>query len=339
MAGKSAVRWTSVAALGGALGGALLAGGGVADAAAPTQAAGAMVVPASCGQTVTARQGDLVEVRPEVGRAQRYVVSGAPGTTQHIQPGIGQPFCDVAIQVAQPVMMVAPAPAYTVPVAPAAAPGAVAPGAVAPGAPLAAAPAAPRAAAPAIAPTARAATPKRAPHSAVSDVPLTAAAPGAVPGAALAPGAAFAAAPAASAPASNDPAARVLPASEASKITPPASRDGLGVPVILALIAGAGVAAGGVRVAMTRKAAKEDALRGAVPPPEAPAGLEEPEAAVPGVHEWPTEVRSPDEYPTVIRTADEYPTEIHAPVPSGGRHSADDSETVTISRALSHAGR
>ncbi|MCD2194717.1 hypothetical protein LQ327_15190 [Actinomycetospora endophytica] len=336
MAAKLPGRWKSVVALGGALSGALLAGGGIADAAsAPAQAQGAEVVPASCGQTVTARQGDLVEVHPEVGRAQRYVVSGQPGTVQHIQPGIGQPFCDVAIQVAQPVMMVAPAPAYTVPVAPAAAPGAaVAPGtAPAPGAPLAAAaPAAPHAAAPGIAPTAKASkrsAATRAPSAAVSDVPLTAAAPGAAPGALplTAPGAFTGAAPAATAPPA-DPAAQVLPASEASKLTPPANRDGLGVPVILALIAGAGVAAGGVRVAMTRRAAKEDAVRGAVPPrPEAPSELSLPEADLRAAH-------SLDAEPTGTVSPDEYPTEIHSPIPRSyvGRHSADESETATLSR-------
>lgn len=334
----------SLAALGGAVTGAVLVGGGIADAA-PAPAPGPSVVPASCGQTVTAQRGDLVEVRSPLGSTRRYVVSAQPGSVQHIAPGLEQPFCDVAIEVTAPVATTpaqtatgaAPAPA-TVPGA-APAPGAAAPRPAAPGAPIpwATAPDAPRAAAPpAVVPerasAARAASANRSSHHAspapASDLPFPAVLPGAAPGAVpLSAPDSFSAvgpdggAPGAATPPVDDPAARVLPASGAAQLPASSERDGLGVPLILALIAGAGVAAGGVRVAMTRRAAKNDPAVGPVPPPEVPPA------------------------PAQERATETGPTEIYssaaslAVAPRRGPGELDESETVTISRAMSAVGR
>jgi hypothetical protein len=261
---------TTAAAAGGLLLGSVALGGGIASAApAPTG-----LVPASCGQTVSAYPGDTVRVSPKVGMPQDYNVGGSPGTTAHIPSSISRPGCDVNVRMLAPPVYYAPAPAPVaaapMAAAPAAAPGAVAPGAYAPGAvapgavapaaapslaPVApAAPAAPAAVAPrAAAPAAKTHSSKTAASSDAGSIPAGSIGAGSAPfspAQLLAPPPAAPAVPAAPA----DPAANVVSASNNSALPPAADSGGMGVPILIALIAAAGVAALGVRMFLMRRA-------------------------------------------------------------------------------------
>ncbi len=261
---------TTAAVAGGLLVGPVALGAGVASAAP----APAKVVPASCGQTVSAMPGDTVRIKPKIGTTEDYVVGGAPGKVR-IPSSAARPMCEVDVNVkAAPAPAAAPMAAYpygAYPMAPAAAPGApVAPAAAPAAAPIpAAAPAAapipaaaPRAAAPAAAAplpaTGRSTSRSATGSAAAASVPADALAAAPAPDAGLAglPGVAglplgAPAAPAAPAPA---PAAdgQVVPTGNSSAL-PPADSHGLGVPVLIALLAGAGVAAFGVRMLMLRR--------------------------------------------------------------------------------------
>ncbi len=251
---------TTTALAGGMLAGSLALGAGLASAApAPTG-----LIPASCGQTVSALPGDTVRITPRVGVPEDYVVGGSPGTTTKIPSSMSRPMCqDVTVRMLAPAMVAAPA-MVPMAAAPAAAPGAVAPAAVAPGAaatpivpaaPVApAAPAAlaaaPRAAAPAPAakaPKVRTATPSS--EGALAPLPagLPAGSAAGLLGAPLPP--------AAPAPPAADPASHVVAASDRSALGPEDSSGGLGVPVLIALVAGTGVAAFGVRMLLVRRGA------------------------------------------------------------------------------------
>jgi hypothetical protein len=246
---------TTAAVAGGLLAGSVALGAGVASAApAPSR-----VVPASCGQTVSALQGDTVRVKPKFGATQDYVVGGT-GTTR-IPSTLERPDCEVDVQVRAPATAPAPMAAYPMaaypvaPVAPAAAPAAVAPAAApVPAAPVPAA----RAAAPApVAPvpasgrtaTSRSTRGSGAPASSVADgLALPAALP---PVPSLPLGAPMAPAPPAAAPAAPD--AQVLATRNTAALTPTDDSHGLGVPILVALIAGTGVAAFGVRMLVMRR--------------------------------------------------------------------------------------
>lgn len=242
---------TTAAVAGGLLAGSVALGEGVASAApAPSR-----VVPAACGQTVTAMSGDTVRVKPKVGVPQDYTMSGSPGTATRIPSTMERPGCEVDVQMAAPAtaaapMAVAPAPAVApgVAAAPAAAPGVAA--APAPAA-IAAAPA-PAAPVPSLSRSAsRKAQGSRAATSPAAGDLLAAPAPAAVlPGAPSAPLAAPMAPPAP--PASPD--AQVVPTGNTAALAPANDSHGLGVPILVALIAGTGVAAFGVRMLMLRRA-------------------------------------------------------------------------------------
>jgi hypothetical protein len=241
---------TTAAVAGGLLAGSVALGAGVASAApAPSR-----VVPASCGQTVSALQGDTVRVKPRIGATEDYVVGGT-GTTR-IPSTLERPNCEVDVQVRAPATAPAPMAAYPMaayPVAPA--PVAAAPAAApVPAAPVPAA----RAAAPApVAPvpasgraaTSRATRDSGAPASSVADgLALPAALP---PVPSLPLGAPMAPAPPAAAPAAPD--AQVLATRNTAALTPADDSHGLGVPILVALIAGTGVAAFGVRMLVMRR--------------------------------------------------------------------------------------
>jgi hypothetical protein len=246
---------TTAAVAGGLLAGSVALGAGVASAApAPSR-----VVPASCGQTVSALPGDTVRVKPRFGATQDYVVGGT-GTTR-IPSTLERPDCEVDVQVRAPATAPAPMAAYPMavyPAAPAAAPAAVAPAAApVPAAPVPAA----RAAAPApVAPvpasgraaTSRASRAAGAPASSVTDGLAPGAALPAIPSLPL--GAPMAPAAPAAAPAAPD--AQVLATRNTAALTPADDSHGLGVPVLIALIAGTGVAAFGVRMVMLRRGSK-----------------------------------------------------------------------------------
>jgi hypothetical protein len=247
---------TTAAVAGGLLAGSVALGEGVASAApAPSQ-----VVPASCGQTVTAMSGDTVRVKPKFGVPQDYTMSGSPGTSTRIPSTMERPDCEVDVQMAGPVAAPVPVAAAPMYAAPAAAPGvaAIPPAAPAAAPGVAAVPApALRAAAPApVAPvpslgrsTSRTAGSRAATSSsadALTAPPLPA---GALPGAPSVPlGAAMPPAPLPAAP--N---AQVVPAGNTSALAPANDSHGLGVPVLIALLAGTGVAAFGVRMLMLRR--------------------------------------------------------------------------------------
>ncbi|HEY2224168.1 hypothetical protein [Actinomycetospora sp.] len=247
---------TTAAVAGGLLVGTVALGEGVASAApAPSR-----VVPASCGQTVTAMSGDTVRVKPRVGVPQDYTMSGSPGTATRIPSSMQRPGCEVDVQMAGPATAAAPVAAPMV-AAPMAAPGtapiagapAAAPGAA--GAPVAAAP---RAALPA--PAARGAAAAPGGRSAARTAPGSRAATPSAAGdllAAPAPAALVPAAPGLGAPVAAPlpaaPDAQVVPTGNASALPPADDSHGLGVPVLIALIAGAGVAAFGVRMLMLRR--------------------------------------------------------------------------------------
>ena len=272
----SVARLVSTAAVaGGLLAGSVALGAGVASAApAPSK-----VVPASCGQTVSAMPGDTVRVKPKIGQTEDYVIGGSPGTTR-IPSTMERPSCEVDVKVkpgagarlragraglrprVRPGLRARIRPGLRAggtdgggarPAAPGAAPAPAA-------APLAAAPApAARAAAPAaIAPApaaGRSATSSSrgsgAAASSVTDGLAPGAALPAVPslpfGAAMAPAAPMAPVP----PAAPD--AQVLPTRNTATVAPADDSHGLGVPILIALIAGTGVAAFVVRMLVLRR--------------------------------------------------------------------------------------
>jgi hypothetical protein len=242
---------TTAAVAGGLLAGSVALGAGVASAApAPSR-----VVPASCGQTVSALQGDTVRVKPKFGATQDYVVGGT-GTTR-IPSTLERPDCEVDVQVRAPATAPAPMAAYPMaayPVAPA--PMAAAPVAAAP-VPAAPVPVA-RAAAPApAAPVPASGRTATSPATRGSGAPASSVADGLALPAALPPvpslplGAPMAPAPPAAAPAAPD--AQVLATRNTAALTPADDSHGLGVPILVALIAGTGVAAFGVRMLVMRR--------------------------------------------------------------------------------------
>jgi hypothetical protein len=326
---------TTTAAAGGLLAASIALGGGLALAApAPTR-----TIPAACGSTVTAMPGDVVHVTPKVGVPQDYTMSGSPGTETRIPSTMERPSCEVDVRMGGAV---APAPVYApyaaAPMAPApqaiapgaVAPGAVAPGAVAPGAlaPAAVAPAAPLAAPAVPGGTAGQASRARA-GEALTSAP-SASSLGALPSApALAPPAPALAPVAPAAPA--DPSANVLPASDAAKLAAQNSNSGgLGVPVLVALIAGAGVAAIGVRMLMNRRSTAAHALprHADAVEPEAPIAAPEPDF---------------DEAPAVVShgllgraSNDEFATAVMGPSPSRSPLVGADDDNVTAVIGRTH---
>jgi hypothetical protein len=286
-------RLVSVAAAGGVLTGSLLLGGGMAFAAptAPTApTAGGQVVPAACGTTVAARPGDTVQVTPLLGLPFDVPIGTSAGPLQSITQPIAGSLCQVQVQLVQPVTTVvasaapalqpvttaveqgsrtalggpapkaAPAPAAP---APAAAPPAMLP--MAP-APMAAAPLAPTpiaASAPAFAPS----------FNSLPSSFLGSATPSAGSGlAAGAPsydasqllGSAFPGLKA-GAPAylGYDPASAVTTASQVQALPVDGMSKGMGVPVMLAVLALAGVAAFVVRAMVLRRASAAAAAHAA----------------------------------------------------------------------------
>jgi hypothetical protein len=274
-------RLVTVTAAGGVLTGSLLLGGGAAFAAPAVPAAGGQVIPASCGTTVQAAPGDTVQMTPLLGLPINVPIGTAAGPLQSINQSIAGSLCQVQVQLVQPVTtyvaaaapqlqpltstveqgsrtaLGGPAPA-TAPAAaaPAPAPAAVAPRAVVPPAPAALPPTAIAAAAPAFAPS-------------FNSLPSSFLG-GATPGA-LSAGLPAAGAPAydpsqllgsafpglkAGAPAylGYDPASAVTTASQVQALPVDGMSKGMGVPVMLAVLALAGVAAFVVRAMVLRRA-------------------------------------------------------------------------------------
>lgn len=286
--GARVSRLVSAVAAGGVLSGALLFGGGVA-AAAPAAPSGSTIA-ATCGQQVTARPGDKVAVRTPLGTSFTVpVVSGMAPVVGQLVDGL---LCQVQVTVVAPLQTAAAQAQQQVQaqvLAPAA--GAVA-GATAPrsAAPKAAATTAPKAAAapkpapaPAPAPAAAPAAPLMTPQAQAAAAPAFAPAFGQLPASFL-KGAAPAA-PAglrsydagalfgsafpglgAGAPAylGYDPASAVTTASQVQALPVDGLSRGVGVPVMLAVLALAGVAAFAVRHAVLgRTRSARAALAGA----------------------------------------------------------------------------
>ncbi len=280
-------RLVSVTAAGGVLTGSLLLGGGMALAApaVPTApAAGGQVVPAQCGTTVAARPGDTVEVTPLLGLPIDVPITNAAGPLQSITQTIAGSLCQVQVQLVGPVTTAAAAAAPALQPATSvveqgssAALGGPAP-AAAPAPAPAAAPVAPPAVAPApVAPAPLAPTPI-APSAPVFAPPLNS-----LPSSlGASPGSAFAGLPAsapydasqllgsafpglkAGAPAylGYDPASAVTTASQVQALPVDGMSKGMGVPVMLAVLALAGVAAFVVRAMVLRRAAAAAAPQG-----------------------------------------------------------------------------
>jgi hypothetical protein len=274
-------RLVSVAAAGGVLTGSLLLGGGMALAAPTAPAAGGQVVPAACGTTVAARPGDTVQVRPLLGLPINVPIGSAAGPLQSITQTIAGSLCQVQVQLVQPVtarvtqaapqlapvsgaveqgsraVLGGPAPAPQAAAqapAAAAAPRAVAPAATAP---TALSPTALAASAPAFAPSFNNSlpssflggfSPSSMPGGLSSSAPsydasqlLGSAFPGLKSGAPTSLG--------------YDPASAVTTASQVQALPADGSSGGMGVPVMLAVLALAGVAAFVVRAMVLRRAA------------------------------------------------------------------------------------
>jgi hypothetical protein len=270
-------RLVSVAAAGGVLTGSLLLGGGAALAAPAAPAAPGDVVPARCGQTVQASPGDTVQVTKPLGGSFLVPITSAAGPLQSITQPLTGLLCRVQVQLVEPVATAAAA--AVPPAAPLASAVASAGRAVAPEAapqPTAAAAAGPTAAAAAPA----AVPPAVAPAPALPPAALAAAAPAFAPSFNGLPssflGAAPASAPAglaaydpgqllgsafpglkAGAPAylGYDPASAVTTASQVQALPVDGLSGGMGVPVMLAVLALAGVAAFVVRSMVLRRAA------------------------------------------------------------------------------------
>jgi hypothetical protein len=275
-------RLVSVAAAGGVLTGSLLLGGGAAFAAPVAPAAGGQVIPAQCGTTVQAQPGDTVQVTPLLGLPINVPIGSAAGPLQSINQSIAGALCQVQVQLVAPVTtyvaaaapplapltstveqgsrtaLGGPAPAAAPAQAPAAtaAPAPVAPRAVVPPAPAALPPTAIAAAAPAFAPS----------FNSLPSSFLGGATPSTLPGglpAAGAPaydpsqllGSAFPGLKA-GAPAylGYDPASAVTTASQVQALPVDGMSNGMGVPVMLAVLALAGVAAFVVRAMVLRRA-------------------------------------------------------------------------------------
>ncbi|WP_018330390.1 hypothetical protein [Actinomycetospora chiangmaiensis] len=280
-------RLVSVAAAGGVLTGSLLLGGGAALAAPVAPAAPGEVVPARCGQTVQASPGDSVQVVPPLGASFLVPITSAAGPLQSITQPLTGLLCRVQVQLVEPVataasVVVPPA----APLASAAAsagrvlapqPAAPAPAATTPTA-AAVAPAAPPAAvapAPALPPAALAAAPAFAPSFNGLPSSFLGAAPASAPAglAAYDPGQLLGSAfPGlkAGAPAylGYDPASAVTTASQVQALPVDGLSGGTGVPVMLAVLALAGVAAFVVRAMVLRRAA---AAAAPVEPQDGPA--------------------------------------------------------------------
>ena len=273
-------RLVSVAAAGGVLTGSLLLGAGAAFAA---PAAPGEVVPAKCGQTVQANPGDTVKVTPLLGLPFLVPITGAAGPLQSITKPLTGLLCEVQVKVVEPVTSrVAAAvpqakpltdavasgtgaalnPKSAAPSA-AAAPAATPAAAAAPVAPMVAAPMAPAlppaalaAAAPAFAPSFNALPSSflgaTAPLSAPAGLPAYD--PGQLLGSAF-PGLK------AGAPAylGYDPASAVTTASQVQALPVDGMSGGMGVPVMIAVLALAGVAAFVVRSMVLRRAAGSSA--------------------------------------------------------------------------------
>ncbi|MDT7742295.1 MAG: hypothetical protein QOE59_1373 [Actinomycetota bacterium] len=275
-------RLVSVAAAGGVLTGSLLMGGGAAFAGPPT---GGHVIPAPCGTTVQAAPGDTVQVTPLLGLPINVPIGTSAGPLQAINQTIAGALCQVQVQLVQPVTtyvaaaapqlqpltstveqgsrtaLGGPAPAAApAAAAPAAAPAVVAPPALVPAAPAALPPTAIAAAAPAFAPS----------FNSLPSSFLGGATPGALSGG-LPTGLPAAGAPAydpsqllgsafpglkAGAPAylGYDPASAVTTASQVQALPVDGMSKGMGVPVMLAVLALAGVAAFVVRAMVLRRA-------------------------------------------------------------------------------------
>ncbi len=283
-------RLVSVATAGGVLTGSLLLGGGMALAAPTAPAAGGQVIPAQCGTTVAARPGDTVEVTPLLGLPLLVPIGTAAGPLQSINQTIAGSLCQVQVQLVQPVTtyvaaaapqlapvattveqgsrtaLGGPAPAAAAAPAPAAAAAPVAPRAVAPVpmAPTALPPAAIAAAAPSFAPSFNSLPSSflgaASPSSAAGGLPASAPAYDA----SQLLGSAFPGLKA-GAPAylGYDPASAVTTASQVQALPVDGMSKGMGVPVMLAVLALAGVAAFVVRTMVLRRASA--AAAGAAP--------------------------------------------------------------------------
>ncbi|MCD2186432.1 hypothetical protein [Actinomycetospora soli] len=270
-------RLVSVAAAGGVLTGSLLLGGGAALAAPAAPAAPGDVVPARCGQTVQASPGDTVQVTPTLGAPFLVPITSAAGPLQSITRPLTGLLCRVQVQLVEPV---ATAAAAAVP------PAAPLASAVANGSRAALDPQSAQPSAAAASPTAAAAAAPAAPVA-----PMVAPAPALPPAALAAPAFApaftglpssFLGTPAAgSAPAGlpaydpgqllgsafpglkagapaylgYDPASAVTTASQVQALPVDGLSGGMGVPVMLAVLALAGVAAFVVRSMVLRRAA------------------------------------------------------------------------------------
>jgi hypothetical protein len=310
-------RLVSAAAAGGVLTGSLLFGAGMASAA-PTPTAGGQVVPAACGTTVAARPGDTVQVQPLLGLPINVPIGSAAGPFQSIAQTVAGSLCQVQVQLVQPVTsgvaaaapalkpatdtvekgartaLGGPAPASQAPAAQAPAAAAPQAAAIAPTAPTALSPTALAASAPAFAPSFNtlpssflgAASPSAASPSGLSSSYdasqlLGSSFPGLKAGAPAYLG--------------YDPASAVTTASQVQALPVDGMSGGMGVPVMLAVLALAGVAAFVVRSMVLRRASSATA----------PAPVEEtPEADEADAHEADraydpismdalTEVRSP----------------------------------------------
>jgi hypothetical protein len=268
-------RLVSVAAAGGVLTGTLLLGGGAALAAPAAPAAPGEVVPARCGQTVQASPGDSVQVTPTLGAPFLVPITSAAGPLQSITRPLTGLLCQVQVQLIEPVATAAASaapPAAPLASAAAAAGRALAPQAAAPSAaatsPTAAAAPAPAAMPPAVAPApalppAALAAPAFAPSfnalpSSFLGSPAVGSAPAGLP--AYDPGQLLGSAfPGlkAGAPAylGYDPASAVTTASQVQALPVDGLSGGMGVPVMLAVLALAGVAAFVVRSMVLRRAA------------------------------------------------------------------------------------
>lgn len=267
-------RLVSVAAAGGVLTGSLLLGAGAAFAA-PGE-----VVPARCGQTVQANPGDTVRVTPTLGLPFLVPITGTAGPLQTITKPLTGLLCEVQVKVVEPVTSrVAEAVPQAEPLTDAVASGtgqALNPKSATPSA--AAAPAPAPAATPAAAPAPMVPAPKA---RELPPAALAAAAPAFAPSfnalpssflGATAPLSAPAGLPAydpgqllgsafpgleAGAPAylGYDPASAVTTASQVQALPVDGMSGGMGVPVMIAVLALAGVAAFVVRSMVLRRAA------------------------------------------------------------------------------------
>jgi hypothetical protein len=305
-------RLVSVAAAGGVITGSLLFGAGMASAA-PTPTAGGQVVPAACGTTVAARPGDTVQVQPLLGLPINVPIGSAAGPFQSITQTIAGSLCQVQVQLVQPVTarvaaaapalkpatdtvekgartaLGGPAPASQAPAAPAPAAAAPQGAALAPTAPTALTPTALAASAPAFAPS----------FNALPSSFLGAASPSAASPSGLASsydagqllGSAFPGLKS-GAPAylGYDPASAVTTASQVQALPVDGMSGGMGVPVMLAVLALAGVAAFVVRSIVLRRAS---AAATSAPVEEAPETDEAAEAYDPISMDALTEVRTP----------------------------------------------